>query len=343
MTRFNLTAIQSDAILDLKLRHLAKLEEIKLRAELDELAVERDTLQTLLASDTRLRQLVKQEMMTDRDQYGDPRRSPLITRADSQALKEEDILPNEPITVVISEKGWVRAAKGLDIDGTTLSYKSSDAFKAQTPGRSNQQVVFFDNEGKVYSLPAHTLPTARGQGEPLTGKLNPVEGASFTALISGDPDEWVLLATDVGYGFITQLSNLIVKNKNGKACLKLPTYANILPPRILASPETQQLACVTNTGRLLIFPAQELPILTRGKGNRLINIPTALASSRAEFIVDIQMLSEKSTLVVHAGKRHLSLKQADREPYLGSRGLRGHKLPRGLQQVTRLSVELNAP
>ncbi len=339
MARFHLSAIQADAILDLKLRHLAKLEEIKLRAELEALALERDALQQILASDTRLRNLVKEEMTADRDQYGDPRRSPLMTRTDSQALKEEDILPNEPITIVISEKGWVRAAKGFDIDGATLSYKAGDAFKAQAPGRSNQQVVFFDNEGKVYSLPGHTLPAARGQGEPLTGKLNPADGASFVALVSGEPDEWVLLATDAGYGFLAQLSDLHVKNRNGKVCLKVSENAHILPPRLVLSQEAQHVACVTNTGRLLIFAAAELPVLARGKGNRLINIPSALASTRTEFVLDIQLLSEKSTLIVHAGKRHLSLKAADRTPYLGTRSLRGHKLPRGLQQVTSLRVE----
>ena len=339
MTRFHLSAIQADAILDLKLRHLAKLEEMKLRAELEALALERDALEHILSSNARLRNVVKEEMTADRDQYGDPRRSPLMTRTDSQALKEKDILPNEPITIVISEKGWVRAAKGLDIDGATLSYKAGDAFKAQAPGRSNQHVVFFDNEGKVYSLPGHTLPAARGQGEPLTGKLNPADGASFTALVSGEPDDWVLLTIDAGYGFLAQLSDLYVKNRNGKVCLKVSENAHILPPRLVLSPEAQHVACVTNTGRLLIFAAAELPVLARGKGNRLIHIPSALASARTEYVLDVQLLSEKSTLIVHAGKRHLSLKVADRTPYLGPRSLRGHQLPRGLQQVTSLRVD----
>jgi topoisomerase-4 subunit A len=240
---------------------------------------------------------------------------------------------------VISEKSWVRAAKGLDIDGTTLSYKTGDAFKAQTQGRSNQQVVFFDNEGKVYSLPGHTLPSARGQGEPLTGKLNPTDGASFVALISGDAEDWVLIATSASYGFVTQLGELHVKNRNGKACLKLPEYAKILPPRIIASRETDYIACVSNTGRLLIFNAMELPVLARGKGNKLMNIPTRDAATCRELIIDIQTLDASDTLIIQAGKRHLSLKGTDFEPYLGKRSQRGQKLPRGLQQVTTLRVE----
>ncbi len=339
MARFELSAVQADAILDLKLRHLAKLEEIKLRTERDELTQERDALQQILASKTKLKALVKKELTRDRDQYGDTRKSPIVTRNDAQALKEEDILPNEPITVVLSEKGWIRAAKGWDIDGTTLSYKTGDAFKIQTTARSNQQIVFFDSEGKVYSLPGHTLPSARGQGEPLTGKLNPADGASFDALISGDPNDWVLISTDVSYGFITQLGELHVKNRNGKACLKLPEHAKIMPIRAIASRETDLIACVSNTGKLLIFPANELPVLSRGKGNKLMNIPTRTAVTRQELIVEVIAFDPKDTLIVHAGKRHLSLGEQDRETYLGKRSQRGHNLPRGFQQVTALRVQ----
>ena len=338
MARFMLSERQADAILDMKLRHLAKLEEFKLRSELDELSLERDYLQKILGSDRRLRTLVKTEIIADRDLYGDVRRSPIIEREGSAALKEEDILPNEPITVVLSKKGWVRAAKGLDIDGSTLSYKSSDEFKAQTNARSNQQVVFFDSEGKVYNLPGHVLPSARGQGEPLTGKLNPADGMSFVALVCGEPDDWVFLATDAGYGFMTQLKDLYVKNRNGKACLKLPENSQVLPPRILASKETQQLVCITNAGRLLIFAALELPQLTRGKGNKFISIPSAKAALREELVIDVQVISPGDELTVHAGKRHFTLKAADLQHYQGERGRRGNRLPRGLQNVTALQV-----
>lgn len=338
MARFKLSERQAESILDLKLRHLAKLEEIKLRAEHDELNQERNHLEQILQSEQRLRQLVKEEIAADRDTYGDKRRSPLVERKDSQALKEEDILPNEPLTIVLSQKGWVRAAKGYEIDGCTLSYKSGDEFKAQTKGRSNQQILFFDSEGKVYNLPGHVLPSARGQGEPLTGKLNPADGAIFVALMSGEPDDWVLLSNDAGYGFVTQLKELYVKNRNGKACLKLPENSQILSPRLIADKEKTLVACATNTGRLLIFPAQELPILTRGKGNKLINIPTAKALQREELVVDIQTLTPGELLTVHAGKRHFTLKTADLAAFQGERGRRGNRLPRGLQNVTALEV-----
>ena len=337
--RFNLSNLQADAILDLKLRHLAKLEEIKLRTERDKLSQEKDQLEQTLASKLKLKKLIKHELTEDRDQYGDRRRSPLVTRLDAQALREEDILPNEPMTVILSEKGWIRAAKGLDIDGTTLSYKSGDAFKAQTPARSNQQVIFLDSEGKAYSLPGHTLPSARGQGEPLTGKLNPTDGASFVALVSGEPDQWVLIATDASFGFITKLGDLHVKNRNGKACLKLTPHAKILPPRMIIARETDLIACVSHAGRLLIFSAEELPVLARGKGNKLMSIPAIDSKNRSDFIIDIQVFSPEATLIIHAGKRHFSLKPIDRKPYMGKRAQRGQKLPRGLQQVFKLSIE----
>lgn len=340
MERFKLSERQAEAILEMKLRHLAKLEEIKLRSEHDELSKERDYLQQVLASDSRLRALVKDEITADRDTFGDVRRSPLVEREESQALREEDILPNEPITVVLSQKGWVRAAKGYDINGHELSYKSGDEFKAQTNARSNQQVIFFDNEGKVYTLPGHVLPSARGQGEPLTGKLNPADGVSFAALISGEADDWVLLSNDAGYGFVTQLKELYVKNRNGKTCLKLPENSQILPPRLLTAKDEQYVACVTNSGRLLIFKVSELPVLARGKGNKLINIPSAKAAQREEFVVDIQALASEDTLTIHAGKRHFTLKPADLAHYQGERGRRGNRLPRGLQNVTSLEVTL---
>lgn len=338
ISRFNLTERQAEAILEMKLRHLAKLEEIKLRGELDELSDERDTLQKTLASHSLLKELVKEEITKDRDEFGDPRRSPIITREDSQALKEEDILPNEPITVVLSKNGWVRAAKGHDVDGKELSYKAGDEFKAQTLARTNQQVLFFDGQGKVYSLPGHALPSARGQGEPLTGKLNPAEGVLFEAIVGGEPEQKVLLATDSGYGFIAKIEDLYVKNRNGKACIKLSENSHILPPRLIPNREQLFVACATNVGRLLIFSLEELPELSRGKGNKLISIPVAKAVSREEYIVDMQVLTTNDSLTVHAGKRHFTLKGEDLTHYKGERGRRGNRLPRGLQNVSQLHV-----
>lgn len=338
IARFNLTERQAEAILEMKLRHLAKLEEFKIRGELDELNTERDYLQKTLASELLLKALVKEEIIKDRDTFGDERRSPIIVRQESQALKEEDILPNEPITIVLSKNGWVRAAKGHDINGRELSYKAGDDFKAQAPARSNQQVLFFDSEGKVYNLPGHSLPSARGQGEPLTGKLNPAEGQVFEAIVGGEPEQKLLLACDAGYGFIATINELYVKNRNGKACIKLLKNSLILPPRIIPEGDELLVACATNVGRLLLFPLQQLPALSRGKGNKLINISSAKSSAREEYIVDIQVLHANSVLTVHAGKRHFSLKGADLAHYQGERGRRGNSLPRGLQNVTQLVV-----
>ncbi|WP_419419731.1 DNA topoisomerase IV subunit A [Legionella sp. D16C41] len=338
MARFNLSERQAEAILEIKLRHLAKLEEIKLKAELDELSKERDSIQSILDNEDALKQLVKNEIIADRNKYGDKRKSPLVERSEAQALKETDILPNEPITVVLSEKGWIRAAKGYDVSGRDLNYKANDAFKTQANARTNQQIIFFDSEGKVYTLPAHVLPSARGQGEPLTGKLNPADGVTFEAVIAGEPEDHVLIVSDAGYGFIAQLSDLYVKNRNGKACLKLTANSLVLTPRFVSQREALSVACVTNTGRLLVFSAEELPLLNKGKGVKLINIPSAKASLREEYLIDVQTLGNKDLLTVHAGKRHYTLKPQDLDHYRGERGRRGNCLPRGLQNVTALRV-----
>lgn len=338
---FQLSERQAEAILEIKLRHLAKLEEIRLRAELDDLSLERDSIQDILKSDKRLRALVRQEMLADKTQFGDKRRSPLIMRQESQALKEEDILPNEPITIILSQKGWVRAAKGFDIDGKELNYKSGDGFKAQTNARSNQTILFFDTEGKVYNLAGHVLPSARGQGEPLTGKLNPSEGIGFETLACGEPKDWLLLSNDAGYGFIASIESLLVKNRNGKACVKLPPNSRLLLPRVVTNKETQWVACVTSAGRLLLFPIKELPELSRGKGNKLIHIPSNKAALGEELLIDAQPLLMDDALIIHAGKRHFTLKGSDLTHYMGERGRRGNHLPRGLQNVTSMKVVSN--
>lgn len=342
MERFALSDRQAEAILEMKLRHLAKLEEIRLRAEHEDLCKERDNLQELLGDEHKLKQLLRTEIAAARDHYGDERRSPIVAREDAQALKEEDVLPNEPITVVMSEKGWIRAGKGADLNGSDLNYKSGDRFKAQCNARSNQPICFFDSEGKVYNLPAHTLPSARGQGEPLTGKLNPADGVVFETLFAGDDAQWLLLASDAGYGFLTQCKDLLVKNRNGKACLKLPPKARMLTPHKIADKEQQLVACVTSTGRLLVFPLVELPVLARGKGNKLINIPTAKAQSREELLLTVAVLFAEDALTIYAGKRHFTIKGQDLGYYRGERGRRGNRLPRGLQNVTALAVNVDA-
>ena len=339
MVRFNLSERQVEAILEMKLRHLAKLEEVRLRVELDELSTERNTLQQILADEKRLKALIKEEMIADRDRFGDARRSPLIERGESCALKEEDVLPNEPITVILSQKAWIRAGKGHDINGRELSYKAGDEFKSQINTRSNQIVLFFDSEGKVYSLPGHSFPSARGQGEPLTSRLNPTDGMVFEAMAGGAPEQWLLLASDAGYGFIARIQDLYVKSRNGKACVKLSPGSRLLLPRLISDISLQLIACVSNVGRLLVFALTELPELARGKGNKIISIPTAKVLSREEWVVDIQILSPGQVLTVHAGRRHFTLNHSDLSAYHGKRGQRGNRLPRGLQNVTSLVVE----
>jgi len=339
MERFHLSERQVEAILEMKLRHLAKLEEVRLRAELDELDKERQTLQKLLSDQAALKDLIKAEMIADRAQFGDVRRSPLVERGESQALKEEDVLPNEPITVILSDKGWIRAAKGYDINGAELSYKAGDAFKSQINARSNQQILFFDSEGKVYSLPGHSFPSARGQGEPLTSRLNPSDKMVFEAMAAGDPDDCILLASDAGYGFVAKIQDLHVKNRNGKACVKLVPGSQLLQPRLIRDKTTALVACATNAGRLLLFPIADLPTLARGKGNKMISIPTSKVASREEYVVALQVLAPNDILTVEAGRRHFTLAKTDLAAYQGERGRRGNRLPRGLQNVTALIVE----
>ncbi|WP_367608006.1 DNA topoisomerase IV subunit A [Legionella sp. W05-934-2] len=338
MQRFNLTDRQTEAILEMKLRHLAKLEEIKIKGELDELHQERDYLQSVLGDEGKLKNLVSEEIAADRDEFGDKRRSPIVARQESQALSEAAIVPNEPMTVILSQKGWIRAAKGYDMNGVELSYKSGDSFKTQCNARTNQPVLFFDSEGKVYSLPGHIFPSARSQGEPLTRWLNPSEGQHFESMIAASESQHLLIASSAGYGFIAPTQDLLVKNKNGKACLRFAEGAHILPPHTVADIEQSLVACATATGRLLIFPAKDLPILSKGKGNKLINIPPLQIKQGEDAVVATAILTSEDELVVHAGKRHFTIKGQDIEAYQGERGRRGNRLPRGLQNVSGLSV-----
>jgi len=339
MQRFSISEIQADYILDTRLRQLARLEEMKIRGEQDELAKEQALLQGLLGSETKLKNLVRKELIADAKTYGDERRSPLVERGEAKALSETDLLPTEPVTVVMSEQGWVRSAKGHDIDPTGLSYKAGDGFKQAVAGRSNQFVVFLDSTGRSYSLPAHTLPAARGQGEPLSGRLTPPAGATFECLLMPSDEQLMVIASDAGYGFVVKGEDMQAKNKAGKALLTLPKAAKVLVPQLLNNFEEDWLAAVTNEGRLLVFKVSDLPQLSKGKGNKLIGIPTDRAAKREEWLVDFAVLPVQATLVLVAGKRTLSLKFSDLEYYQGERGRRGNKLPRGFQRVDELRVE----
>ncbi|MGN6223613.1 DNA topoisomerase IV subunit A [Pseudoxanthomonas sp.] len=337
IARFKLTDDQADYILDTKLRQLARLEEMKIRGEQDELAAEREKLQSILESKTRLKKLIKDELTADAKKFGDARRSPLVQREAAQALAETDLVASEPMTVVLSEKGWIRAAKGHDVEAGSLSYREGDGLLAAVRSRSTQQVAFLDSEGRSYSTSVHTLPSARGNGEPLTGRFSPAPGASFQALASGDNDNRLVLASSHGYGFVTRFENLTGRQKAGKAMFNLTAGARVLQPAPVSNPETDRIVAVTSAGHLLAFPISELPELDKGKGNKIIDIPKAKLGT--ERVVAITAVSPGNTLLVRSGQRTMSLSFKDLDAYLGARATRGGLLPRGWQKVDGLGVE----
>jgi len=338
MERFHLSDIQATAILELRLRQLAKLEELKIQEEQTSLTTEKDELEKILGSPARLKKCIREELFAKKKTFADPRRSPLVERMEAQALRQVDMAPIEPVTVVLSTNGWIRAAKGHDVDVTNLSYKTGDQFKAAAFGRSNQLAVFLDSTGRSYSLPAHSLPSARGQGEPLTGRLSLPNGATFEAVMIGEPDEFYLLASDAGYGFIVQLSDLYSKNRNGKALLTLPFGSKPVLPYRISPDDADRVVAINSQGRMLHFPLKDLPRLPRGKGNKIIAIPSAKIKSREELLSFLVVLSEGDHLILYAGKRFLTLRGAGLEPFAGERGRRGRKLPRGYQKVDRVEV-----
>jgi topoisomerase-4 subunit A len=338
MVRFGLSDLQAEAILELKLRHLAKLEEMKIRGEQDELEKERAALEKTLGSKKLLNRLIRKELERDAEKYGDDRRSPIVERQAAQALDTTELIANEPLTVILSQKGWIRAAKGHDIDVTSLNYRSGDGFLDAVRTRTTQPVYLLDSTGRAYSTSAHDLPSARTQGEPLTGRLNPPAGAYFTHLLAGSPDDWYVLASNAGYGFRVQLKELLSKNKAGKTLITLPNGAKVLKPAPVRH-ESDLLAAVTQQGRLLIFPVAELPALAKGKGNKLIQIPTADLAAGKDQVIAVIALPENGQLKVLSGKRHITLKPADIEHYSGSRANRGTALPRGFQRVDGMECE----
>ncbi|MCU0736301.1 MAG: DNA topoisomerase IV subunit A, partial [Methylotetracoccus sp.] len=338
MARFDLTDIQAEAILELKLRHLAKLEEMKIRGEQDDLQAERAQLDATLESPEKLNALIKQELRDDAAKHGDARRSPIVLRQPAQAIDATSLIGNEPMTVILSEKGWVRAAKGHDIDPTVLAYRSGDGFLAAALGRSNQPAYFLDSTGRSYSLSVHELPSARTQGEPLTAKVNPPAGALFKAVLAGGDEDWTLLLSDSGYGFLLQLSELAAKNRAGKAVLTVPTGSQVLAPVRVADPDRDFIAVCSVQGRLLVMPAFEIPRLAKGKGNKLIDIRAADLGSRQDYVVAVASFAPGAGLKVYAGKRFLTLQPTDIDHYRASRGRRGNPLPRGFQRVDRLEA-----
>lgn len=339
MERFDLSDRQAESILELKLRHLAKLEEMKIKGEQSELEDEADWLQLTLGSKQRMKTLIKKEIEEVIEQYGDERRSPIVERKEAKALSETELLPTEPVTVILSEKGWVRCAKGHDVDAVGMNYRSGDKYLDSAQGKSNQYAVFLDSTGRTFSLLANTLPSARGLGEPVTGRVNPIAGAEFMATMMGEDDDKFLFATDAGYGFVAKFSDLVTKTRNGKAFLNLPSGSKVVKPCSVKDPVSQFCVAVSNEGRMLVFPLADLPELAKGKGNKIISIPTAKLKLREEFMIAVTAIGEDDSLVIHSGKRHLTLKPKDLEHYRGERGRRGHKLPRGFQRVENIEVE----
>jgi topoisomerase-4 subunit A len=336
MARFSLTDTQAEAILELRLRHLARLEEMKIRGEQAELLEERDRLEKLLSSDARLRRRVRDELAADAREFGDARRSPIVEREAAHAFDEASLVPVEPVTVVLSERGWVRAAKGHDVDPRELPYKAGDAFLQAAQGRSTQLAVFLDSTGRTYALPVHGLPSARGQGEPLSSQLAPPPGASFAGMMLGQDDSLYLLATGAGYGFVAPLGDLVARNRTGKAAISVTPGAAVLPPQAVTDLASDRLAAVTSGGRLLICPLAELPVLARGKGVRIVGLGTGRAAG--ESLIAVAVVPAGAGLRVHAGKHYRHFKPAELEPYAAERARRGTVLPRGFQSVTGLEV-----
>lgn len=336
INQFDLSEQQAESILEIKLRQLAKLEEIKIRGEQDELANERNELEQILASESKLIALIKREMTEDAEKYGDKRKSALVERAESQMIKEVDLLPSEPVTVILSKMGWVRQAKGHEIDATVLNYKSGDSFLCTAMGKSQQQVVFLDSMGKSYSLLAASLPSARGYGDPLTGYVTPSPGSFFVAALMSHEEDLYLIASDAGYGFLVSFKEMCSRNKAGKTLLKLSDHAQVLSPQKVQFLETDLIAIITNEGRLLVFSVKELPILPKGKGNKMISISSKRAADREEYVSHMIVLEQGSALDLLAGKRKLALKSSDLEHYKGERGRRGNKLPKGFQRVDKI-------
>ncbi len=337
MERFGLTGTQAEAILELKLRHLAKLEEMKIRGERDELELERAAIEAVLDSPKKLTRLIRDELLEDAEKYGDERRSPLVERQAAQALKETDLVPSEPVTVVLSENGWIRAAKGHDIEPAELAYKGGDAFLHAARGRSNQVACVLDSSGRSYSLPAHEMPSARGNGEPLTGRFAPAEGASFRGVAIGEASDRVLIASTAGYGFVTRLENLHTRQKAGKQLLSVPAGFDVLPPAPVIEDDEAVIVCATTGGHLLACYLRELPELSKGKGNKLINIP-AKARKDGEILAGAIALVKGQDCLVWAGQRYLRLSWKDTENYWGERAQRGGLLPRGYRKVDRLTL-----
>jgi len=339
MKRFKLSDAQAEAILETKLRHLAKLEEMKIRGEQKDLAAEQEALAKTLKSAAKLNKLIREEIVADAEQYGDARRTRIVERAAAQAIDETELVTSEPVTVVLSTLGWVRQARGHDLDPKQLSYKTGDFFQAAACGRSTQQAIFVDSTGRAYALPAHSLPSARGQGEPLSGRLDPPEGATFSAVLIGEPADRWLLACDAGHGFIAKLESLTSRNRAGKSVFNLPENAKVLAAAPVPTTDGALVVSVNSEGRMLAFPVADLPEMEKGRGNLIFGIPGKKSRAGEELMVATTVAAPEQSVVVFSGDRKMTLSWKDLQHYLGSRGQRGSVLPRGWRKVDRIGVE----
>jgi topoisomerase IV subunit A len=337
--RFKLSDLQAEAILETKLRHLAKLEEMKIKGEQDELKTEEEELDKIVRSKPRLKKLIREELLAAAEEFGDDRKSRIVERAAAQAIDETELVTSEPVTVVLSQRGWVRAAKGHDLDPSTLSYKTGDSFQAAARGRSTQLAVFLDSTGRAYSLIAHSLPSARGQGEPLSGRLDPPEGATFAGVLIGEPDDRWVVASDAGYGFVVKLGEMHSRNRAGKTVLRVPEGSGVLAPTQVPAAEGALLCAVSTEGKMLAFAVKDLPELPRGKGNKMFGLSSKKVASREEYLAAIAIVAPGQSLVVHSGERKMTLKFTELKDYRGERAQRGAVLPRGWRKVERLEVE----
>ena len=336
--KFKLSEHQAEAILNLRLRNLAKLEEIKIKAEQKELSEERKSLELTLKSDQRLKTLVKKELKQDAEEFGDERRSKLIQREAASAIDESKLIPSEPLTIVLSHQGWVRAAKGLDVDPRSLNYKSGDFYQAHTVGKSNQLALFLDSRGRCYALPAHTLPSARGQGEPLSGRLKPADGARFVGTMMGEPNDYFLISSSAGYGFVCKLADMITRNRAGKALLSVPKGAEALIPVAVRDVEEDWIVAIGSEGHMLVIPLKDLPVLPKGKGNKIINIPSKKVASGEEKMRAITLVQDGESITLFSGKRTKNMDADEVDSYVGDRGNRGLKLSRGFRNVDAIEV-----
>ncbi|HWM71888.1 MAG TPA: DNA topoisomerase IV subunit A [Steroidobacteraceae bacterium] len=335
MKRFKLSDEQTEEILNTRLRHLAKLEEMKIREEQKELETEQEYLQSTLGSKAKLKKLVAKEIEADAEKHGDARRTKIVEREAAVAIDETSLIPNEPVTVVLSTGGFVRQAKGHEIDPRSLSYKGGDAFQGIARGRSLQPAVFVDSTGRTYSLPAHSLPSARGNGEPLSGRLNPPDGAKFAGVIMGEPEDLWLLASDAGYGFTVRLKELITDRRAGKTVLNVPDNSHVLPPAFVPSPDSLVLV-VSNEGKMLAFKVSDVPEMPKGKGNKLYDIPSKKAAAREEVLTGVAVVPPNGTLVLWSGEKQKTFTWADLKEFKGQRAQRGAVLPRGWRDIDRV-------